>query len=96
MGKQNSNNNWIASLRLRWYLLLRDILSLWVKPRIKADPDGNTGKPNLDSLFTIYRVESKVFPLDQESKRAREMSACIASAAEAGSFAERMGLPTTK
>jgi len=42
MGKQNSNN-WIASLRLRWYLLLRDILSLWVKPRIKADPDGNTG-----------------------------------------------------
>ena len=43
MGKQNSNNNWITRLRLRWYLLLRDVLNLWVKPRIKADPDGNKG-----------------------------------------------------
>lgn len=43
MGKQNSNNNWSVKLKLRWQLLLRDILNLWVKPRIKADPDGNTG-----------------------------------------------------
>ncbi len=43
MGKQNSKNNWSVKLKLRWQLLLRDILSLWVKPRIKADPDGNTG-----------------------------------------------------
>ena len=43
MGKQDTNHNWIAKLKLRWYLVLRDILSLWVKPRIKADPDGNIG-----------------------------------------------------
>jgi glycerol-3-phosphate O-acyltransferase len=43
MGKQNSNNNWSAKLTLRWHLMLREILSLWVKPRIKTDPDGNTG-----------------------------------------------------
>lgn len=29
--------------RLRWYLLLRWILSLWVRPRIQPDADGNTG-----------------------------------------------------
>ena len=33
----------IAKLKLRWYLLLRWFLALWVKPRIQADPDGNTG-----------------------------------------------------
>jgi glycerol-3-phosphate O-acyltransferase len=32
-----------AKLKLRWYLLLRWFLALWVKPRIQADPDGNTG-----------------------------------------------------
>ena len=30
-------------LKLRWFLFLRNILGLWVKPRIKTDPDGNTG-----------------------------------------------------
>ena len=43
MGKQDTEHNWIAKLKLRWYLVLRDILNLWVKPRIKADPDGNFG-----------------------------------------------------
>jgi glycerol-3-phosphate O-acyltransferase len=39
--KQENQPNWIEKLRLRWYELLRDILSLWVKPKIKADADGN-------------------------------------------------------
>ena len=43
MGKKDTNHNWIAKLKLRWYLVLRNILSLWVKPRVKTDPDGNTG-----------------------------------------------------
>ena len=43
MGKQDTNHNWIAKLKLRWYLVLRNILSLWVKPRVKADADGNIG-----------------------------------------------------
>ncbi len=30
-------------LKLRWYLLLRWILGLWVKPRILPDADGKTG-----------------------------------------------------
>jgi len=48
------------------------------------------------NLFTSNRRESKVFNLDQGCKRAREMSAWIASAAETGSLAARMGLPTTR
>lgn len=32
-----------ARLKFRWYLLLRGILCLWVKPRIHADADGNIG-----------------------------------------------------
>ena len=43
MDKQDTNHNWIAKLKLRWYLVLRGLLNLWVKPRIKADPDGNFG-----------------------------------------------------
>jgi glycerol-3-phosphate O-acyltransferase len=43
MGKQDTKLNLIAELKLRWYLILREILNLWVKPRIKADPDGNIG-----------------------------------------------------
>lgn len=43
MGKQEKLYTLIAKLKLRWYLLLRAVLGLWVKPRIKADPDGNTG-----------------------------------------------------
>jgi len=43
MGKQETRLNWTAKLKLRWYLILREILYLWVKPRIKADPDGNFG-----------------------------------------------------
>jgi len=33
----------IDKLKLRWYLLLRWLLCLWVKPRIQPDADGNTG-----------------------------------------------------
>jgi len=36
-------NTLIAKFKLRWYLILRAILSLWVKPRIQADVDGNFG-----------------------------------------------------
>ncbi|MDH4020364.1 MAG: hypothetical protein OEU84_12270, partial [Xanthomonadales bacterium] len=43
MGKQNTKLKLMDELKLRWFLLLRDILALWVKPRIKTDPDGNTG-----------------------------------------------------
>ena len=43
MGKQDTILNWITKIRLHWYLVLRNILSLWVKPRIKTDPDGNIG-----------------------------------------------------
>ena len=38
-----SNMTITARIKLRWYLLLRWILMLWVKPRIQADADGNTG-----------------------------------------------------
>ncbi len=38
-----ANLTFIDKLRLRWYLLLRWILCLWVKPRIQPDPDGKTG-----------------------------------------------------
>ena len=38
-----SNMTIAARLKLHWYLLLRWILMLWVKPRIQADADGNTG-----------------------------------------------------
>ena len=43
MGKQEEPITLIAKLKLRWYLLLRGLLGLWVKPRIQADADGNIG-----------------------------------------------------
>ena len=43
MGKQDTKHHWTDKLKLRWYLVLREILNLWVKPRVKADPDGNIG-----------------------------------------------------
>ena len=43
MGKQNTKLKLMDELKLRWFLFLRNILGLWVKPRIKTDPDGNTG-----------------------------------------------------
>ena len=43
MGNQEKPIAFIAKLKLRWYLILRDILSLWVKPRVQADADGNIG-----------------------------------------------------
>jgi len=43
MAKQNDKLDLTAKLKLNWFLLLRNVQSLWVKPRIKTDPDGNTG-----------------------------------------------------
>ena len=43
MGKQEKQSKLIPRLKLRWYLILREILALWVKPRIQADADGNIG-----------------------------------------------------
>jgi len=43
MDKQEKQITLIAKLKLRWYLLLRNLLCLWVKPRIQADADGNIG-----------------------------------------------------
>jgi len=46
MGKQENHSTVLAKLKLRWYLVLRSILGLWVKPRIQADADGNIGVNN--------------------------------------------------
>lgn len=43
MGNPDTKLKLTDKLELRWYLFLRSILNLWVKPRIKADPDGKTG-----------------------------------------------------
>jgi len=43
MGTQENHSTLLAKLKLRWYLILRSILGLWVKPRIQADADGNIG-----------------------------------------------------
>ncbi len=41
--KLNQQTTLINRLKLRWYLLLRWVLCLWVNPRIHADVDGNIG-----------------------------------------------------
>jgi glycerol-3-phosphate O-acyltransferase len=43
MEKQDKQTTLITKLKLRWYTVLRDIQSIWVKPRIQADADGNIG-----------------------------------------------------
>ncbi len=43
MAKQHEQITLIAKLKLRWYLTLRWVLGLWVRSRIQADADGNTG-----------------------------------------------------
>ncbi len=43
MGKQENHSALLSKLKFRWYLLLRSVLGLWVRPRIQADVDGNTG-----------------------------------------------------
>ena len=43
MLNQEKQADWITKLKMRWYLVLRNIMGLWVKPRIKADADGNIG-----------------------------------------------------
>ena len=43
MAKQNAHITLIEKLKLQWFMLLRYILGLWVKPRIHADADGNIG-----------------------------------------------------
>jgi len=42
-----------AKLRLRWFLLLRWLLGLWVKPRIKPDADGNIGIEGLQPVCYV-------------------------------------------
>jgi glycerol-3-phosphate O-acyltransferase len=43
MSKQEQLTTLIIRLKLRWYLLLRNILTFWIKPRVQADADGNFG-----------------------------------------------------
>ncbi|MGD9020738.1 MAG: glycerol-3-phosphate 1-O-acyltransferase PlsB [Lysobacterales bacterium] len=43
MTEQQQPITLIARLRLRWYLALRRVLMLWVRFRVQADADGNTG-----------------------------------------------------
>jgi len=43
MGDPDTKLDLTDKLQLRWNLFLRSILGLWVKPRIKADPEGKTG-----------------------------------------------------
>jgi len=40
---QDQKSSLISRLQLRWLLMLRSILDLWVKPRLQADADGNIG-----------------------------------------------------
>ena len=39
----DANMTLVSRLKLRWYLVLRWVLGLWVKPRIHTDADGNAG-----------------------------------------------------
>jgi len=43
MTKQHELMTLVAKLELHWYLTLRWILGLWVRFRVQADSDGNTG-----------------------------------------------------
>ena len=43
MGMQEKPDTLTTRLKFRWYLILRGLLSLWVKPRIQKDSDGNIG-----------------------------------------------------
>jgi glycerol-3-phosphate O-acyltransferase len=43
MAKQHEQITLGAKLELRWYLTLRWVLGLWVRFRVQADADGNTG-----------------------------------------------------
>jgi len=43
MDKSETQFALITKLKLRWYLVLQAILGLWIKPRLKADADGNLG-----------------------------------------------------
>jgi len=65
----NSDPNMALSdtLKLRWFLLLRWILRLWVKPRIQTDADGNTGVSGTQPVCYVmdsYALSS-VLILDQ-------------------------------
>jgi glycerol-3-phosphate O-acyltransferase len=46
----------IDKLKLRWYLVVGGLLGLWVKPRIKTDPDGNMG--TADDRPVCYVLDS--------------------------------------
>jgi glycerol-3-phosphate O-acyltransferase len=78
MLNQEKQTDWLTKLKLRWYLTLRSILSLWVKPKIKADADGNIGingeKP-VCYVMDLYAISS-VLILDkccEQQKLARPL-----------------------
>ncbi len=56
MLNQKNHSHWVDKLKLRWYLILRNILSLWVKPKIRADADGNIGATGAQAV--CYIMES--------------------------------------
>lgn len=56
MAEQKTQMTLIDNLKLRWYLLLRVTLGLWVKPRIQADADGNIGVS--DGKTVCYVMDS--------------------------------------
>ncbi len=68
----------IDKLKLRWYLLLRWILSLWVKPHIHPDADGNTGVSSDRPVLYVmdFYALSSVLILDrccEQNKLARPL-----------------------
>ena len=56
MAKPENQLTLMHKLKLKWYLFLRAILGLWVKPRVHADADGNIGAP--DGSTVCYVLES--------------------------------------
>ena len=56
MAKQEKPSTLVARLRLRWYLILRGILGIWVKHRVQADADGNIGSS--DGKPVCYVMDS--------------------------------------
>jgi len=43
MAKQQEQVTLVTKLKLRWFMSLRWILGLWIRSRVQADADGNTG-----------------------------------------------------
>ena len=56
MSKQEPHSTLVARLQLRWFLIVRAIISLWIKPRVQSDADGNIGVS--DERPVCYVMES--------------------------------------